>query len=117
MRSPSKAVLFMSCLPLLYAGTVLGQGVEIKITNDGTEDILVTVYDNTTNPARAVLTNQRINGFTSVPISLMGDATGKANLSWTATSADSASPKCGHADTVVSNAGSVNVHADSSCSA
>jgi len=117
MRSPSKAVLFMSCLPLLYAGTVLGQGVEIKITNDGTEDIVVTVYDKTTNPARAVLTNQRINGFTSVPISLMGDATGRANLSWTATSADAASPKCGHADTVVSNADSVNVHADSSCSA
>ena len=117
MRSPSKAVLFMSCLLLLYAGTVLGQGVEIKITNDGTEDIVVTVYDRTTNPARAVLTNQRINGFTSVPISLMGDANGRANLSWTATSADPASPKCGHADTVVSNAGSVNVHADSSCNA
>jgi hypothetical protein len=109
--------MFMSCLPLLYASTVLGQGVEVKITNNGTEDILVTVYDRTTNPARAVLTNQRINGFTSVPISLTGDATGKASLSWTATSADAASPKCGHADTIVSNADSVNVRADSSCSA
>ena len=55
MRSPSKAVFFMSCLTLLYAGTVLGQGVEIKITNDGTEDIVVTVYDRTTNPARAAV--------------------------------------------------------------
>ena len=117
MRSLNKAVLFMSCLPLLYAGNVLGQGVEVKITNNGTEDIVVTVYDRTTNPARGVLTNQRINGFTSVPISLTGDATGKANLSWTATSADAASPKCGHADTIVSNADSVNVRADSSCSA
>jgi hypothetical protein len=42
--------------------------------------------------------------------------TGKANLSWTAISAESLSPKCGHADTVVSNAASVNVHVDSSCS-
>jgi hypothetical protein len=117
MRNLNRAVLFMGCLPLLYAGTVLGQGVEVKITNNGTEDIVVTVYDRTTNPARAVLTNQRINGFTSVPISLTGDATGKANLSWTATSADAASPKCGHADTIVSNADSVNVRADSSCSA
>jgi hypothetical protein len=117
MRSPNKTVMFMSCLALLYASSVLGQGVEVKIINNGTEDIVVTVYDRTTNPARAVLTNQRINGFTSVPISLTGDATGKANLSWTATSADAASPKCGHADTIVNNADSVDVRADSSCSA
>jgi hypothetical protein len=112
-----KAALILSALPLLLAGTALAQGVEVKITNDGTEDILVTVYDRTTNPERIVLTNARINGFASVPISLLGDATGRANLSWTATSADPVSPKCGHADTVVSNAASVNVHADSSCSA
>jgi hypothetical protein len=117
MRSLMKAVLALSCLSLLLARTALGEGVEVKITNDGTEDILVTVYDRTTNPETVVLTNARINGFSSVPISLVGDATGRANLSWTATSADPVSPKCGHADAVVSNAASVNVHADSSCSA
>ncbi len=116
MRSSMKAVLILSCLPLLLAGTALGQGVDVKITNDGTEDILVTVYDRATSPERVVLANARINGFTSVPISLVGDATGRASLSWTATSADPVSPKCGHADTVVGNAASVNVHADSSCS-
>jgi len=58
-----------------------------------------------------------MNGFTSVPISLVGDGTGKATVSWTAVSSESISPKCGHADTVVSNAGSVIVHVDSSCSA
>ena len=116
MRSSMKAALILSALPLLLAGTALAQGVEVKITNDGTEDILVTVYDRTTSPERIVL-NARINGFTSVPLELVGDATGRANLSWTATSADPVSPKCGHADTVVSNAASVNVHADSSCSA
>jgi hypothetical protein len=112
-----QSVLILSALALLSAGTALGQGVEVKITNDGTEDILVTVYDRTTQPERAVLTNQRINGFTSVPISLVGDATGRANLSWTATSADPDSQKCGHADTVVGNDDSVNVHADSTCKA
>jgi hypothetical protein len=70
-----------------------------------------------TNPQRLVLNNQRMNGFTSVPISLVGDGTGKATVSWTAVSSESISPKCGHADTVVSNAGSVIVHVDSSCSA
>lgn len=117
MRIPTRMALITSCLSLLYAGAILAQGVEVKITNDGTEDILVTVYDTTTNPERVVLTRQRINGFTSVPISLVGDATGRASLSWTATTADTASPKCGHADTVVGNADSVNVHVDSVCGA
>jgi hypothetical protein len=118
MRRLTKAALILSCLPLLLVGTALGgEGVEIKITNDGTEDIVVTVYDMNTNPERVVLTNARINGFTSVPISLVGDASGRANLTWTATSTDAVSPKCGHANTVVRNAASVSVHADSSCSA
>jgi hypothetical protein len=118
MRSPMKAALIMSCLPLLLASAALGgEGVGVKITNDGTEDIVVTVYDMNTSPERVVLTNARINGFTSVPISLVGDAAGRANLSWTATSTDAVFPKCGHANTVVHNAGSVSVHADSNCSA
>ena len=114
-----KAVLILSAVPLLLAGTALrGEGVAVTITNDGAEAILVTVYDRSTNPQRVVLNNMRVNGFTSVPISLVADpTTGKANLSWTAMSAESLSPKCGHADTVVGNASAVNVHADSSCSA
>jgi hypothetical protein len=123
MRSQMRLLLMLSAVPLLLVGTALGgalgpgEGIAVKITNDGTEDIVVTVYDMNTNPLRAVLANARINGFTSVPISLVADNTGKANLSWTASNADSRSPKCGHADTVVGNAAQVHVHADSSCSA
>ena len=113
-----KAAVILSAVPLLLAGTALrGEGVAVTLTNDGAEAILVTVYDRSTNPQRVVLNNMRVNGFTSVPISLVADPTGKANLSWTAVSAESLSPKCGHADTVVGNASAVNVHADSSCSA
>ena len=114
MRSHA-AILILGALPLLAAGTARGEGVDVKITNDGTQDIVVTVYDMNTSPQRAVLANARINGFTSVPISLVGDATGRANISWTATSIDPAFPKCGHADTVVGNSASVQVHADSTC--
>jgi hypothetical protein len=104
--------------PLLLAGAALADdGVDVKITNDGTEDIVVTVYDLNTTPKRVVLANARINGFTSVSVSLVGDASGKASLSWTATSIDPTFPKCGHANSVVGNASSVTVHADSSCSA
>lgn len=118
MRSHAKALLISSGLALLMAGTALGgDGIDVKITNDGTQDILVTVYDMNTHPRRVVLTNARINGFTSVPISLMGDADGRANLSWVATSTDSVSRKCGHADAVANDADSVNVHADSTCGA
>ncbi len=117
MVSHMRALLFLSCL-LPPAGSALGgEGVEVKITNDGTEDIVVTVYDMNTSPERVVLTNARINGFTSVPVSLVGDASGKANLSWTATSTDAVFPKCGHANTAVGNDGSVIVRADSSCGA
>jgi hypothetical protein len=119
MRGNVKAALILIAIPLLMVGTALGgEGVQVKITNDGTSDIVVTVYDMNANPQRIVLQNARINGFTSVPISAVGDATGRANLSWAATSADSASRRCGHDDTRgVSNDAAVNVYADSSCSA
>jgi hypothetical protein len=116
MRRNLKAALILGCLPLV--GTALGgEGVQVKITNDGTQDIVVTVYDMNATPQRPVLQNARINGFTSATINAIGDATGRANLSWTATSTDSNSPKCGHADTTgIGNDSAVSVHADSSCS-
>jgi len=116
MRS-LKGGLILSCLPLLLAGPVLADdGIDVKITNDGTEDIVVTVYDMSTSPKKVVLINARINGFTSVPISVIADANGRASVSWTATSVDHTSPKCGQAAAVVENAASVSVHADSACS-
>ena len=117
MRSHIKALLLLA-LPLLLVGSAAGgEGIQVKITNDGTQDIVVTVYDMNAEPKRILLQNARINGFTSVPVSAIGDAAGRANLSWTATSTGAASPKCGHADTVtLGNDASVNVHADSSCS-
>ncbi len=119
MRSDIKAVLLFGCLPLMLAGTAIGgEGIQVKITNDGTADIVVTVYDMSVEPKRIVLQNARINGFTSVPISAIGDAAGRANLSWTATTADAASPKCGHGDTSgLGNDSAVNVQAESNCSA
>ena len=118
MRGNIKAALILA-MPLLMIGTALGgEGVQIKITNDGTQDIVVTVYDMNANPRAILLQNARINGFTSVPVSAIADANGRANLAWTATSADSTSTKCGHADTRgLRNDSAVNVHADSSCDA
>jgi hypothetical protein len=117
MRGTIKVALILA-LPLLMIGTALGgEGVQVKITNNGTQDIVVTVYDMNAQPQKILLQNARINGFTSVPISAIADASGRANLSWTATSADRTSTKCGHNDTRgIDNDATVNVHADSSCS-
>lgn len=117
MRSHLKSVLILGCLALGVASAALGdQGVTVMITNDGTQDIVVTVYDMNAGNGRVVLTNTRINGFTSVPLSLTEDANGEANVSWTATTTDPVFKQCGHAVTAVGNDGAVNVHADSTCS-
>lgn len=84
----------------LYAG-------EIRFGGPFGEARIVTVYDRSIDPARVVLANERINGFASVPIHLPGDGTGRAELSWTAASVDSLTPKCGHADEVVSDGAAV----------
>ena len=116
MRSPMKAALILSCLPLFLAATAQGgEGVDVKITNDGPEVIVVTVYDMSASPGRMVLANARINGFSSVPVSVVADASGRAHLRWTATGIDPTFPRCGHAHTTVGNADSVNVHANSRC--
>ena len=117
MNGRIKTALILA-LPLLMIGTALGgEGLQVKITNDGTQDIVVTVYDMNAQPRAILLQNARINGFTSVPVSAIADATGHANLSWTATSTDGTSAKCGHDDTSgLRNDSAVNVHADSSCS-
>jgi hypothetical protein len=112
--------LLLSCLPLLLvsAAAVGGlNGVDVTITNDGTEDVLVTVYDTSLKPESVVLSHERINGFTKIPVSLSADESGRANLAWTAVSADPTSRKCGHATSVgLADASSVAVHADSECS-
>src|ERR1700733_7123007 len=118
MRREIKAGWILA-FAFLMTGTALGgEGVQVKITNDGTQDIVVTVYDMNANPQRILLQNARINGFTSVPISAIADAAGHANLSWTATTTDSTSKLCGHADTLgISDSSAVSVQAQSSCGA
>ena len=118
MRREIKAGLIVATGLLMTATAFGGEGVQVKITNDGTQDIVVTVYDMNASPRRILLQNARINGFTSVPISAIADATGRANLSWTATSVDSKSAMCGQADTLgVADDSAVNVRVDSSCGA
>jgi hypothetical protein len=117
LKTIKTIVLGAAALLLVGSTALAGEGVDVSITNDGTDDIVVTVYDMAIGPNAVVLAHARINGFTSVPISVSPDANGRADLSWTAISVDANSRKCGHADNVgLGNASSLTVHADSECS-
>jgi hypothetical protein len=104
--------------PLLLWGALAlgGDGVNLKLTNDGIQDIFVTVHDVSSTPALTVVEHQRLNGFTSIPVSVSADGSGRANLEWTAISVDSHDQKCGHATkSGLAEGASVNVHVDSDC--
>ena len=103
-------------LALLCMAAFGGDGINLTVTNDGIVDIYVTVYDVSTKPTTAVASHQRINGFTSIPISVSADASGRANISWTAVGVDSRDQRCGHGtgNSLTADA-NVNVHADSDC--
>jgi hypothetical protein len=111
--------LILSAIPLLLvsAAAVGGlNGVDVIISNDGTEDVLVTVYDTSTQPSSVVLSHERINGFTRIPVSLAPDDSGLANIAWTAVTVDPNGRRCGHANTQgLTDSASVQVHADSEC--
>ena len=101
---------------LFVAGSAVSGGINLKCTNDGSVDIFVTVYDISTTPATMIVRSQRMNGFTSIPISANLDATGKASLSWTAISVDDRDRQCGHGtNTNLEDGASLNVHVDSAC--
>ncbi len=112
--------LCIAAMPLAFftAPAFSDNGVSLNITNDGTDDIDVTVYDTTLGPKAVVLSHARINGFTTIPLSVAADDTGHGNISWTAVTADKNNRKCGHADDVgLGDSAAVKVRADSDCSA
>jgi hypothetical protein len=107
----------LGCVLLTSGAAFADDGVPIKITNDGTTDILVTVYDMNTVPHRVVVSGQRINGFSTVPVSVTAGPDGMGHVSWTATSVDHDTRLCGHANALtLGNDALVHVHADTACS-
>jgi hypothetical protein len=112
--------LILACLPLgLVSAAAVGDpnGVDVVITNDSTDDVMVTVYDTSTHPSSVLFASERINGFTKIPVALTLDETGRGNVAWTAVSVDPRSRKCGHASsTGLTDSQAVSVHADSDCS-
>ena len=93
-------------------------GVPITIINDGTTDVIVVVYDTNAASHGVVVPGERINGFSSVPITVTPDRDGRANVSWIATTVDTHSPRCGRANEAgLLQDAVVHVYANASCSA
>jgi len=90
--------------------------VPIKVLNDNTDDVFVSLYDLNTLPRTKLLSHQRINGFASIPIAVSADSSGNAHVYWTARSADPNFRKCGRKDKPgLSSDASVHVYAKSDC--
>ena len=104
-------------LTLSLGGTAMADDfVSIKVSNDGTDDILVTVYDMNAEPPGTVVIRQRISGFAWIPLSVTAGRAGFGHVRWTATSAAAGLHLCGRHDTRgLVRDDSVPVFADSPC--
>jgi hypothetical protein len=111
--APFLGLLVLSLGAMAQADDMLA----ISITNDNTNDVLVTVRDLNTLAHTKVLVGQRINGFASIPVSITAGADGTGHLSWVAwTGGDD--PKCGRkVRPGVANNASVHVYAKAACPA
>lgn len=112
----SRNFFALACLLLIGHTAHAGDVVAITITNDDTDDILVTVYDMNTDPPDKLLDGKLINGFASMPISVAAGAGGTGHVSWMATNTDPDNVRCGRRDKpgLITNA-SVHVFARSTC--
>ena len=111
------AVILGMLLTMAVSATAVGDDMlALRISNDGSDDILVTVYDMNAEPPGAVIVRQRISGFAWIPVSVTAGRAGFGHIQWTATSAVAGQHRCGQRDTRgLGNDDSVSVFAVSPC--
>lgn len=113
---PRSSALFLATLAVCAVTASADDLIPIKVTNDNTENIYVSLYDMNTTPPSRLLAHELINGFASVPISVSADSSGNAHVYWTAVTADPTMRKCGRKDKPrLSSDASVHVYAKSDC--
>lgn len=92
--------------------------LSITITNDDTDEVIVTVRDLNTSPPSTLLSRSRIGGFASMPIFVVADASGHGHVAWTAVTTDPARRRCGRKERRrLANFAAVHVYARSDCPA
>jgi hypothetical protein len=120
MRVLYGLIIAVACWPLSVGSVsaAAGEGLTITISNDSTDNVLLTAYDRNARPVQLVLLAQPVYGFASIVISISANAAGLGHLSWTARTIDPDMAACGHGNAPSLHDGdTVNVHADSHCGA
>jgi hypothetical protein len=117
MRTLFRPIILVALICLSNsAGVFAGDGLTITINNDSSDNILVTVYDQGSQPPRKILAGTAVYGSASLTVSIAVGSRGRGHLSWTAVSMDPDMRKCGHGDNAHLNDGdTVTVHADDDC--
>jgi hypothetical protein len=110
--------ILLACAASMLAGpsAIAGSGLTVKINNDSTDTILVSVYDLNANGPQRVLSNEVINGNASVAVPIAADDQGHGHVSWRARTSDDDMRTCGSGDTGnLNDRDTVTVHADAAC--
>jgi hypothetical protein len=118
MLGCNRRFLAFACGIFLSGSTaVLGDGgLMITLSNDSSDNILVTLYDQGTQPPQQLLSNRAIYGNASMTLSISAGRQGHGHISWTAVTADKDMRKCGQGENRHLNDGdTVNVHANGDC--
>jgi hypothetical protein len=117
MRARHRLTITLASLWFGLGGvSAFGEGLIITISNDTSDSIYVTAYDQNSNPPQMVLASRPIYGSASITVSITRDSSGQGHLSWTATTIDRDIHMCSHNDRPNLNDGdTVNVQADSDC--
>jgi hypothetical protein len=116
MRTVNRFLLALVFSMLATASVFGGSGLTIKIVNDSDDTLLVSVYDLNASAQQKVLSNEVVNGNSSVTVPIAADDGGRGHVTWTARNSDSDMRRCGRDEAANLNDGdSVNVSADSEC--
>ncbi len=101
---------------LASASVFGGSGLSVIINNGSDDTLLVSVFDLNSSPPQKVLSNEVINGNSSVSVPIAADDGGQGHVSWTARTKDSDMRMCGRDEASNLNDGdTVNVEADTEC--
>ncbi len=108
------ATLGVACM---VVGVAQGSdGIAVKLTNDTSSNVVVTVIDMNVKPEQVLISNETIYGFASISVRISPDASGYGHIRWTATTGGAGSRSCGHQQKDRLSVDSVvHVSASSSC--
>jgi hypothetical protein len=90
--------------------------MDIRVYNDTSDEIVVTVYDMNAMPPGPVLLRQTIDGFAWFPALVTPGFEGSGHVRWSAETTGTSFHRCGHAERGgLANDAMVHVFTDSDC--